>query len=252
VGVRRALTEEQHEEKQADEADSLLEVTCMPVMFCGGCTVTSSVGVHQFVDSLDFESYVDDVEVRAALEAARQRITQLSERDSDEESDHDEGDADAPKPSDGVGKSESKAYGRPAAALTEAALKKVSLCVLWLFFTCFLWFTLRICFPQHNLKQTADPSGSGGDDTKSLADTVMTSASSIKQIHSKKSLAAVIDKMKKEGETLSAIPEEPAHVAALPKVTPPVVSVVDDSAAALAEKKKLVSQLAFLNRNPAI
>ncbi len=33
----------------------------------------------QFVSSLDFENYIDDVEVRAALEVARQRIAALSE-----------------------------------------------------------------------------------------------------------------------------------------------------------------------------
>ncbi len=47
--------------------------------------------------------------------------------------------------------------------------------------------------------------------------------------------------------------EEPAaHTIALPKISPPVMAVHDDSAEGLASKKKLVSQLAFLNRNPAI
>ena len=110
-------------------------------------------------------------------------------------------------------------------------------------------------FPQHNSRTVGGGDDDAVDDTKSLADTVMSTASSIRQVHSKKSVAAMIERQKKKAEEsgLSAVPEDaPAHAAPLPKVTPPVVAVVDDTAAAIAEKKKLVSQLAFLNRNPAV
>ena len=89
------------------------------------------------------------------------------------------------------------------------------------------------------------------DDSKSLADSVLSTASSIRQVHSRKSIATVIDRMKRGGG-LGTIGEEVAHLAPLPKVPPPVIATVDDSAHALADKKKLVSQLAFLNRNPSV
>ena len=99
----------------------------------------------QFVDSLDFESYVDDVEVRAALEAARNRIASLAVDDEDDSTSRWDrgalftltqllpcaGDAEEEKGEDGgVVRESSGAAGGSGArkvplSLTEAALKKV-------------------------------------------------------------------------------------------------------------------------------
>jgi hypothetical protein len=67
------------------------------------------------------------------------------------------------------------------------------------------------------------------------------------QVHSKKSLAAVIERTKARG--LDTVPEEGSGgPGALPKVEPPVVAVLDTVAEGLAAKKKLVSQLPYMVR----
>jgi hypothetical protein len=48
--------------------------------------------------------------------------------------------------------------------------------------SCFLWHTLCACSPQHDATSGSVGGGAGGDDAKSLADTVLSSASSIRQV----------------------------------------------------------------------
>ena len=76
----------------------------------------------------------------------------------------------------------------------------------------------------------------------------MSNASSIRQIHSKKSIQAVIDRTNK---ALATVPED-GSPPELPPVQPPKISVVDEYAEARKKKDELVSKLGYLNRNPSI
>lgn len=86
------------------------------------------------------------------------------------------------------------------------------------------------------------------DDASSIATSVLSSASSLRGVHSKRSLAAVIDRHMKE----SAAHAADALAAGLEDVPPPRIVVVHDNAGALASKKALVSQLPYQHRNPAV
>jgi hypothetical protein len=111
---------------------------------------------------------------------------------------------------------------------------------------------LRWCLhgpAQHNHGSGA--SDDGADDSKSLADTVLSTASSIRQVHSKKSLAAVIERAKSKQAGLDTIDETP-EPRTLPRVEPPVIAVTNEVGEGIAAKKKLVSQIPYMNRNPAI
>jgi phosphatidate phosphatase APP1 len=84
------------------------------------------------------------------------------------------------------------------------------------------------------------------DETKSIANSVM-SESSIKSIHSKKSLSELISKARGRMMVMATIEEEGEDA-----ISPPVVSTVtDDNGARMAEKKS-IHKLAFKNRNPSI
>lgn len=84
------------------------------------------------------------------------------------------------------------------------------------------------------------------DDTKSIANSVM-SESSIKSIHSKKSLTELISKARGRMMVMATIEEEGEDA-----ILPPVVSTVtDDNGARMAEKKS-IHKLAFKNRNPSV
>lgn len=84
------------------------------------------------------------------------------------------------------------------------------------------------------------------DDTKSIANSVM-SESSIGSIHSKKSLSALVLKARERRSEMAPIEEEGEKA-----VPPPVLSTVtDDNGARMAEKKS-INKLAFKNRNPAL
>ena len=67
-------------------------------------------------------------------------------------------------------------------------------------------------------------------------------------MHSKKSLAAVIERAKSKQSDLEPVAEERV----LPRVEPPVIAVTNEVGEGIAAKKKLVSQLAYLNRNPSV
>ena len=84
------------------------------------------------------------------------------------------------------------------------------------------------------------------DDTKSIADSVM-SESSIGSVHSKKSLANLVAKARERRSDMALIEEDKEEA-----MQPPILSTVsDDNGARMAEKKS-INKLAFINRNPAI
>lgn len=85
------------------------------------------------------------------------------------------------------------------------------------------------------------------DDTKSIANSVM-SESSIGSIHSKKSLNALVNKARERRSEMAPIVEEEPETA----MPPPVVSTVTDDDGARMREKKSINKLAFQNRNPAL
>lgn len=148
-----ALTQEKYaeakEEKEEEEVDELLS----------------------FAENLDFEQYVADYEIRAALEKVRDRISELSRHKDLQESKDEE------KKSEEANEEELKSL-----KLTEKALI------------------------EHERKFTGGESKVSGDDAKSIA-SALSEAKSLRSIHSTKSLKAVINKLKEQGSTLTSIQE---------------------------------------------
>jgi len=84
-----------------------------------------------------------------------------------------------------------------------------------------------------------DECGNDEDDISSIAESVR-SNTSIRSIHSKKSMTALVSKMKEQIEAMEPIYEEPVQV-----------THTDDDGRRLAETKSL-NKLPFKNRNPAL
>jgi hypothetical protein len=103
---------------------------------------------------------------------------------------------------------------------------------------------------QHNSYSDADGEATERDDAKSVAESLLSTTSSIRQVHSKKSLTAVIERAKKRSAETNEGGEGGAP--SLPKVEPPVIVVLNEFGEGLADKKKLVSQIPYMNRNPAV
>jgi len=78
----------------------------------------------------------------------------------------------------------------------------------------------------------------------------VSAAESIRSVHSKKSLQAVINREKKKiAATMPAITEgDEAYF----KAAPPVIVTHDETGGSRITKKGLVSQLPYMNRNPAV
>ena len=86
------------------------------------------------------------------------------------------------------------------------------------------------------------------DDTQSIADSVMSSDSTIKSIHSRKSMTTLVIDAKKRRSQLYPIKED-EHETAIP---PPIsITHTDDDGARMAEKRS-VNKLAFKHRNPSL
>lgn len=89
------------------------------------------------------------------------------------------------------------------------------------------------------------------DDTITIACSVMSTESTIKSIHSRKSTAALVSRAKERMalQTQLSHIEEGEKEAAMP---PPIsITIQDDEGARMRETKSL-NKLAFQNRNPAL
>jgi hypothetical protein len=76
----------------------------------------------------------------------------------------------------------------------------------------------------------------------------MSSDSTIKSIHSRKSVAALVSDVKKRMSQLNPIEESGQEVAMRPPIS---ITHTDDDGARMVEKKS-VNKLAFKHRNPAL
>lgn len=79
----------------------------------------------------------------------------------------------------------------------------------------------------------------------------MTTASSIRNVHSKRSLNKVIDSVKRENtyQPLPPVREGPVE---LPAVQAPKITVIQEDGGTRLNKAKDPSNLPYLNRNPAL
>ena len=87
------------------------------------------------------------------------------------------------------------------------------------------------------------------DDTNSISESVISTDSTIKSIHSRKSIAALISKARSRVSSQLTPIEEVEQEITLPQ--PIFITHADDGGARMAEKKS-VNKLAFKNRNPAL
>lgn len=82
------------------------------------------------------------------------------------------------------------------------------------------------------------------DDAQSIADSVMSSDSAIKTIHSRQSMKSLVSKAKER--VLAPVNEEEVGV------TPPITIIHTDDDGARREEMKSLSKLPFKHRNPAM
>jgi hypothetical protein len=106
------------------------------------------------------------------------------------------------------------------------------------------------------------PGGAGGrriragDDAASIATSLLSSASSLRGVHSKKSLTTLVERTARQarehisrGLAGGAGADDGDNSAGIPE--PRIVTVVD-APGAMAQKKALVSLLPYQHRNPAV
>jgi hypothetical protein len=92
-----------------------------------------------------------------------------------------------------------------------------------------------------------------GDDSGSIATSVLSSASSIRSVHSKRSLTHMIDRhMAKEQARIAAAVAAGHTDDTLQPIAPPRMVVSSEYAGALQDKRGLVGLLPYQRRNPAV
>ncbi|KAA0151863.1 hypothetical protein FNF29_04269 [Cafeteria roenbergensis] len=90
----------------------------------------------------------------------------------------------------------------------------------------------------------------GGDDNASVAESIMSSASSARFVHSKRSLTAMVERERRRMSEEAALPDLPDEDE---EVAPPRIVTHDGSAESKAAKERhLATTLPFRNRNPYV
>ena len=206
-----ALTEDQKDQLEDEEADDLMD----------------------FANNLDVDKYLDDLEVRAALESVRQRIQELDNEEEEEE----DADLENNAENDYGSKYEEKDSNENQKPRNKR-VKKVKLTKE----------SLNALIGENDEGKKQD------DDARSIAShasarSVLSDVKSLRGIHSARSLAQLAKQTAKEmgkngAGPLAAIPEKP--------FIPPKISVVDEKKGIREEIKDRASGLPYLHRNPAI
>ena len=206
-----ALTEDQKDQLEDEEADDLMD----------------------FANNLDVDKYLDDLEVRAALESVRQRIQELDNEEEEEE----DADLENNAENDYGSKYEEKDSNENQKP-RKKRVKKVKLTKE----------SLNALIGENDEGKKQD------DDARSIAShasarSVLSDVKSLRGIHSARSLAQLAKQTAKEmgkngAGPLAAIPEKP--------FIPPKISVVDEKKGIREEIKDRASGLPYLHRNPAI
>ena len=109
---------------------------------------------------------------------------------------------------------------------------------------------MKVLAEQHNGGIAGREDDDDHDDVRSIAESVRSTSSDMKSIHSKKSMEVLVAKSKEKmlsSDKLERIMEVPVSS----KQEPIIITHQDDDGARLAETKSL-SKLPFKNRNPAL
>eukprot|EP00163_Fabomonas_tropica_P012563 TRINITY_DN2389_c0_g1_i2.p1 TRINITY_DN2389_c0_g1~~TRINITY_DN2389_c0_g1_i2.p1 ORF type:complete len:376 (-),score=88.02 TRINITY_DN2389_c0_g1_i2:286-1413(-) len=140
-----------------------------------------------FAASLDFEQYLDDYEVRQALELVRQRVTEIEDAVEEEEYETDDEDAES-EDGDNIGTDDNDARGEHKPLRRKKKKKALKIKVT---------------------DSTADAEKEAGwnqvapnevDSQKQVAQRILASSQSIRNVHSAASLQQVIAKKKAQGD----------------------------------------------------
>jgi hypothetical protein len=204
-----AMTEEAAsaaaEDKEEDEAEKLLD----------------------FASSLDFDKYIDDMEVRAMMEQVKNTVDELESAIAAED-EEEEAAAEAAARAEEAG--EEGEEGGAGVALTMANLARRG----------------------GDEDGESVRGGDADDDAVSVASTMLSQASSLRSIHSKKSMTALAERAKAKlgggggggGGRLQPVQEEPKQ--------PPLRVVVHNEDPMRLLKAKDPSNLPYMHRNPAV
>jgi len=205
-----ALTEEAVEELDDIEADELVD----------------------FAKDLDFESFLDDLEVQSALKAAKSRIDNLKKNRAESKVDDELSEGWSDVLSDTISTSGSVISG---AGLFEGKSRQKNKLGDW-------------------NKTTRVQEGKEDDDNASVAsarsflsDISSSSIKSLRHIHSARSLAKIASKVK-QASMMQPIEEDTRSIS---YNEPTVVSIAEDDHARLTQKQA-INKLPYMNRNPAI
>lgn len=207
-----AYTEESKAKAEEDEAEELLN----------------------FAANLDFDAFVDDVEVMAAIEQAKRALDDLDKEDEEAAAEErrlerEQRIAEARANAvEGKNPDAGEDGGSVRRELTEDALSE--------------W--------DEGEGKAADRGDAG-----SIVSAASTAVESIRSVHSKKSISAVIERERKAlrmAEPPMGTIAEDVSPKKPPPVVPPLISVIDESGGSRIAKQKHVSQLPYMNRNPAV
>jgi hypothetical protein len=216
-----AMTEEAKDAMEEKEADELLD----------------------FAKNLNIDEYLDDFEVRAALEAVQERINAIEESkdngEYEEKYDDDENDQGVPKylvpePEDmdnnmtlGMGGGSAKVRNKKnkeIGKLTKDAVAAIN-------------------------NQESDQQRDFETRSVRSAASVLSEVKSLRGIHSARSLAALTKQTAKEMGMMSRMPVIQESTA---KFQPPKIVIVDDTKGLREEIRKQPGQLPYMHRNPAV
>ena len=218
-----AMTEEAKEAMEEKEADDLLD----------------------FAQNLNIDEYLDDFEVRAALEAVQERINAIEEsKDSGEyEEKYDVPKYRVPEPEDVDGRGGRNdltlGMGGGSAKIRSSGLGKLT---------------------KDTLAAMSNEGGGGGGgkdrgdqrdfETRSVrsAASVLSEVKSLRGIHSARSLAALTKQTAREmGMNRMPVIQESTN-----KFQPPKIVIVNDTKGLREELRKQPGQLPYMHRNPAV
>merc|ERR1719198_1801622 len=200
--------EQAEEDKEEEEAERLLD----------------------FAANLDFDKYIDDMEVRAMMEQVKNTVDDLESAIADEEKQEQAAEAKAAEVEAGDGDGDGAA-GVADAKLTADKLER-----------------LNADDAADDGARRLNVDANADDDARSVATSILSQASDLRAVHSKKSMAALAEQARgriSTGRKLESVAEEQPPA--------PKVKVVVHNEDPMRLKKALdPSNLPYMHRNPAV
>eukprot|EP00937_MAST-01D_sp_MAST-1D-sp2_P006412 g6412.t1 len=206
-----AMTEEQAEKADEDQEDEEAE------------------RLLDFASSLDFDKYIDDMEVRAMMEQVKNTVDELESAIAEEEAEDEAREARDAAAAEGAEGAEAT-VSKEAAPWEEGQAGELT---------------------EGNLSKLGGSAAASDDDGRSVAESLLSQAESLRSVHSKRSIAKLTEKARErvQAETrqskLDAIAEER-------EAAPPLRVVVHNEEPTRLTKKLDPSNLPYMHRNPAV